>query len=142
MRLTNVFSGRPLYYDRNPTTKDNNFDLQAVAPHAQTFRWTYTVPAGRKAYIVAVAARATRSTVAGTPGRFTVQSQLQKSGSGQAFNMYIDSIANTASAEVTDRGSGMVTLLAGDLAGQATSDLSTTGTVDYAGGMWTTEFDA
>jgi hypothetical protein len=35
------------YYDRNAFSKNESYDVQGIAPHALTVRWTYTVPTGK-----------------------------------------------------------------------------------------------
>lgn len=50
MRVASLGVARPLYYDRAATTASAQYS-NTLAPHAFTTRFTYTVPAGYKAYV-------------------------------------------------------------------------------------------
>lgn len=66
MRSGNVV--RPQYFDRNAASQYQDFDTGSVAPHAFTTRWTFTVPAGKLAYIELASAGEHRQTAATTAG--------------------------------------------------------------------------
>lgn len=62
------------FYDRNASSLDNAYENNAIAPHAFTSRWSYTVPANRKALMHSAVAWVYRDgTNAGAIGQATAQ---------------------------------------------------------------------
>jgi hypothetical protein len=141
MRLTNIASGRPAYYDRNPTTKALAFRGASIAPHTGTSRFSYTVPTGRKFIGTAGGIAIVRDAVATTVG--ALQADLDVFPSGGVFTnvltLVIWSIALDSHREVSVAG---FTLLAGDALQAFTLDTNVGGTASYSIGAQGIEFDA
>ena len=69
MKLGSLASARPAYYDRAATTKNLAFGTTSIAPHANTTRFTYTVPAGRKMFVESLNVSSFRETIATVAGQ-------------------------------------------------------------------------
>ena len=141
MRITNVFSGRPAYYDRNPLMISNNYN-QTIAPAALTVRWTYTVPTARKAYVEQQNSALDRATAAGTAAQMFAGTRYTPNGGSVAVFTYAVANTNTLNQEFSQLMGGSMVMLAGDKNDAVTSDLSTTGTVEFLLNGKCTEFDA
>lgn len=126
------------YYDRNPLTVGIAYDAGAVAPHSQTQRAIYTVPASRKAKVSSSFCHIMRVTAA-APASYT--DIRIKDGSGRLTNF-----CKLRSNGVGDKDSmfkgNEIELLAGQTIEIDTEDYSTGGTVDYLASIFLTEFDA
>lgn len=133
---------RPTYYDRNPVAKAFTYDAAAVAPHAQTTRWTYTVPAGKKAQLQTSTFMLERDAAAAPAGYTRSQIVYTPSGGGN-FAIYVVEFVNAGvdANRSSNIGLGM-TLLAGDQLISQTQDGSTGGSVAYVVGSTLQEFDA
>lgn len=133
---------RPAWYDRNPLSVFKSFNLAAVAPHVNTVRWTYTVPAGRKAMIESVMIETFRDAVAGAAGLFIGFIRYAVGGAGGDAYVVARSNANTLGAESRINESQGGIMFAGDVLTGETVDGSTGGTVLYMVNAKITEFDA
>ena len=131
---------RLAWHDRNPSQAAFNYG-NTVAPHANTQRWTYTVPAARKCMIEVLMARALRVTVAAPVGRAGGFVYLSNVTNNPAL-IDVALINNTVGAIDARNLGGSVTLLAGNTIEAWTSDASTGGTVEWAMMMKGLEFDA
>lgn len=139
MKLTPpTTSGRNAYYDRNPTDVFNFTSQNALAPHALTNRWTYTVPAGRKAYLSNAFTIIHIVTAATTAG----QRSARITTPSVTFFLNRSVYANAVDTVDQANNGGTVLLLAGDASSGADVDVSTGGTVDFLYGSSATEFDA
>jgi|SRR5882672_2815812 len=143
MRLQNVFSGRPAYYDRNPIARTIVFiSMIPLVPHGNTIRSTYTVPAGRKAMLESAYARVRRITVAGTNG--TPLGEVKYNvGGATATRIASGGVGtNVALAENSGQVGTVGIMVATDTVTLETQDDSVTGDADYrlAGKIF--EFDA
>lgn len=142
MKTGQPIIGRPAWYDRNPTIQEGKYVAASVAPHAQEPRWTYTVPAGKKAFVELAFLRIYRRTAATTVGIWAADIYYQPSGGSSTSHMRISSLDNTVGSEKTlTIGQNMI-MLAGDALRGYTEDASTGGTCDYAVIAKITEFDA
>jgi hypothetical protein len=141
MRINNVFSGRPAYYDRNPTLPNQRFGQNAVAPHGLTTRFTYTVPSARKAFLGALYAHVFRVT-AGAPVGLVVCTVTHTNGANIANLVDFAFTDNTLLAQRQVAYGSSDVMVAGDTLVLQTSDGSTGGTVDYRIDSKITEFDA
>jgi hypothetical protein len=128
---------RAAYYDRNSTTPSVSVIAQNIAPHAQTTRVTYTVPAARKAIVTAITVQTIRITVAAPVGNvnWLVNTNGVTISSGEFLDNTVGGNQRTAT------GCGQIALAAGVINIQDT-DSSTGGTVDYFESLAVTEFDA
>jgi hypothetical protein len=141
MRLTQAFSGRPNYYDRAPLQAMQAFD-GTVGPHGATTRWTYTVPAGRKANIESLAGMIRRQTVAGTPALFQNSAQYTPFGGSVKIRYNLANNSNAVDGGQNYNIGVAGTMLAGDALAMTTIDGSTTGTVEYVCSAGIFEYDA
>jgi len=127
------FPGGPRldWYDRNPGNQRQLYAVAGVAPHLETIRWTYTVPAAKKAWISAAFVAARRATAATTAGE--VRARVVFAPSGGQYGSII--MARIFGNVVNDQdkaafGPGMMMQATDQLLG-LTMDLSTGGTIDY-----------
>jgi hypothetical protein len=138
MRLTNVFSGRPAYYDRNPTAIGTMFYVaDVIGPHAFINRVTYTVPSGRKAIVEGAFGSIVRTAAGGVVGLAEVVF-LQVSGSGEASVTEFD---NTVGAKANGSMAGGVLPAATQLIISTADASTTTSTHSFRAFQRITEFD-
>jgi hypothetical protein len=143
--MPRILSGgaRPQWFDRNPTSIIKAYN-NTLAPHGATERWTYTVPANRRALIELLQCGAKRISVAGTPAAVQVYVKVTPNGGSDTYTLYADltSADNAIGSKEALSSQGTIALEAGDLIHGSTSDGSTTGTVEYVLTAKITEFDA
>lgn len=141
MRLNNVFSGRPAFYDRNPLNVGTSFNAFAVGPAGLTNHTTFTVPTGKKAYIPGVMAEQSRRTVATTMQTNLLGISATLSGNGIDL-LQVTSFNNVVGDKVLGTLGLQLYALAGDVITTNSQDASTGGTVDqqYTLPIW--QFDA
>lgn len=137
-------TAREAYYDRNPLTIALSSQVAATVPHSATVRETYTVPAGRKAYLESVQCSIVRRTAATAAGRPMAYCALIPSGQGSStpLQAFLDLSQNVAADRQDLTLSSSMQLGAGDRIDLATLDDSTGGTVAYFLAAKLTEFDA
>lgn len=142
MRVSSYAVARPIYYDRNSSTKGKTYQASAVAPHTTTTRWTYTVPAGKAAYVEALNAMIYRD-VAPTVVSLA-QSIIYIVSSDAVTSTVLQVRTYSASTYVFYYGSqsNIALLKAGDQIYANTFDNSTGGAVTYTIDLKLTEFDA
>lgn len=140
MRTAGGVTSRAAYYDRNASTIVNTASNFAVAPHALTQRWSYTVPAGRKAYFESSSSLVHVVTVSAPNGQRSAK--LRINTGTLASLMRNDLYNNTVDASSTQNSGQLGLALAGHILDFADSDLGTGGTVDFVGEAKFTEFDA
>lgn len=133
-------TARPFYIDRNPANGSQEYSAANVAPHAATTRFTYTVPAGKKAYLEAATAHARIQTVAAPGARRLVS--VQKSVAANMALLARRIYTNVANDQVDAQETQLGLLGAGESINAITEDLSTGGGVDYYISLFRTEFDA
>jgi hypothetical protein len=141
VRNGNLLPGRLDWYDRTPLAVMNNYQ-QTVAPHVTTVRWSYTVPAGRKAYLETAHCSLLRAVVA-APANFAAVQQ-KYTPSGGSTGVYVISGINTNN--VGDQFALQVGAsflgFAGDAFEGSTVDQSVGGTTIMRNFAKLTEFDA
>lgn len=129
------------WIDRNPVYSYIGYTANAVVPHAQTQRASYTVPAAKKAFLHSITLSVTRVTVAAPVGKWGAFTTLENG----AVIYYIGENYKNSNA-VYDSGCLVIApnilLTAGDILKLYTIDTSTGGTVDYHISAAITEFDA
>lgn len=130
---------RTEWYDRAPTIKGAVYAATSVVPHGTTARWSYTVPASRKALIEAATAVMTRLAAASAPAEVLALVQIPAAPSyvvvAQLYN-------NAASVSFNGQLAGAVILLAGNTLSALTADASPDGTMAYNLSFKGTEYDA
>lgn len=128
------------YYGRNATYLNGGYGAFAVAPHADTQRFLYTVPANRRAVITSASIHIIRITAAAPLG----YAVMYIPANIHSVTVYV-AVAEINSNGVGDKGQdeigGLVWLTAGDTAEIRTSDSSTGGTISYRGSFTLVEFD-
>jgi len=134
-------AARPAEYDRNPATKLNNYLSTAVAPHASTSRWSYTVPAAKKSKIGHGQANLLRDVASGTPGVAVAYINITPSGGAASTLAYSTGTAGGANTGQNTVVGGGQYLEAGDSAEAKSADPSTGGSYVIALLMTITEFD-
>lgn len=142
MRVFNLGTSRPAWYDRGPTVKSAGYSQGGIAPHAATDRWTYTVPANRKTAAQCIQAAVTREGVAGAPGLQLTRIRYTQAGGSLIELIYAPVLANTTGAQSNLINSGTLVMLAGDLIVGNTYDNSTGGTGNYSCSIQALEYDA
>jgi hypothetical protein len=133
---------RAQWYDRNPLSKGFSYALDGVAPHGNTARWTYTVPAGRKALIEAATCEIMRQTAAAPVGLY--YAEIIANLNDASFPRFINviSLDNTVGGRAGQSLNCATILQAGEIITGQTGDPSTAGTVAYRLTCKLTEFDA
>ncbi len=136
----------PNYYDRNPKSLDFHVATGFIGPHAATTRWSYTVPAGRRAFIERGFSFVQMSGVPSVVSdRQSYLAHFPVGGGPGALFIFavltLDSgvIPGTRS---TDDASTAKEMQAGDILQFVTLDLCTGGNAAYIGDAVGTEFDA
>lgn len=142
MELLNLAASRPAWYDRNPVTKRNYYAAVGLAPHADTQRWVYTVPAAKKFVVQTVDVHCTRVTAAAPVGRVWNYINLTPNGGAAGGVLTRFMWGNNVGDHLEGVIGGQPTLLAGDVLEGHTRDEGTGGTVDYANETTGVEFDA
>ena len=114
----------------------------AVAPHAATSRWSYTVPAGKKARVEWVYAGLIQDAVATAAGY--AEASVRYTPSGGTVTRLTDAIKiNLALGSEGHVGAGLdLMMLAGDNLNAITNDANTGGTILYLVSAKVTEYDA
>jgi len=133
---------RPDWYDRNPITHVGGWTGLDVAPHSQTPRFTYTVPAGKKAMVEILHGLIMRKTAATTLDNAEVWWQIYPGGGGGVTVITQILHSNTVGNKDTQALGPSLTLLPADQLRCYTIDVSTGGTHDWSVGYKITEFDA
>jgi len=114
------------WYDRNPQAARQQYSGTNVTPHAFTIRFTYTVPTGKKTFVMAAFVRTIRVQVATTLGPSTIGIYL--ADKFLIARAHCDNtLYSTVAAEVGHSG----ILLAGETCKGGTSDASTGGQMDF-----------
>ena len=133
------FPGGPRleWYDRNPIMQQANYGPSLFGPHSETVRATYTVPTGKKAFLASMDLGAERHAASTTDGVWQI---FIVAGAAEVVRAFSED--STVYARVHKSLSQAGIILAGQDISLRTSDVSTGGTVLYAGGWNIVEFDA
>lgn len=100
--------------------------LVGVSPHAETSRWSYTVPTGKVAMVTLLEAVVMRSGSATTSLWYRADIRRNNTNILRAMN-----ISNSLGVESVRILEGAIPLLTSDTLAAVTADGSTGGTVDY-----------
>ena len=142
MRIGSLAAARPTYYDRNGVSLAYEYTSYGIAPHAETQRWTYTVPAGKKAYVETFRAFVYRITAATSPNRYAAAIFVNPSGGGSYKIIEATSYSNVADTSQVLNVGGSILLFAGDQIAGYTLDASTGGTLIVSVSIKVSQFDA
>ncbi len=138
MRITNPGQARAYPQDRNPLTINQLYSA-TVAPHGVTTRWTYTVPASRKAQMESVLARILRITAAAPVAYADADVAV---GNVLSYIAIADLMTNNVGDRISVNLGAAAFLQAGEFVVGRTQDASTGGTISYVASLKATEFDA
>lgn len=143
MRVFNVQpAARPSEADRNGVPRNFAFGSNLLAPHAATTRWTYTVPANKKARCTWHACKLMRDAVAA--GALIAQDEIDYTPSGGALTALSRAWNQTNTIGALDPGQfgqGPY-FFAGDVVVASTQDQSTGGSCAHFAAAAFIEFDA
>jgi len=134
-------TGRTAPYDRAPASVSKVYSAAGVAPHGETTRFTYTVPAGKLALVASVVASAVRVTAAAPVGYAFAAVKLND-GTVNAPIVIAAEIGNTVDSDARMNGTPQLVALAGTVITGTTADGSTGGTFNYELGAIIYEFTA
>lgn len=141
VRLQTVNSARATPHDRNPVAQTEEYSAGTVAPHSATDRWSLTVSAGKKAFLVGRCSLL-RDAAAGAVGYASTAIRHDPAGAEAEVSLArAHLLDNTVGASDADSSVGAFAL-AGDVLSGETVDLSTTGTIRYESSLDLVEYDA
>lgn len=138
MRITTGTLTQSAPYDRAPTEIQQSYFGPAIAPHADTTRWTYTVPAARRAAIDLLEFFWRRNAVAAPTG--LIQDYIQEGG-GLVYLVLFRTTLNAVDNIQSEGRTGAYIMVAGAVLSFHTSDLGTGGSCDHMGNAHGIEFD-
>ena len=141
MKVTSYAVARPSYYDRGATSINKAYGSSAIAPHANTTRFTYTVPANRKMVIENICVTSYREAVATTVGQVFLNLVLYD-GTTYCNLIALYTNANTVGATTNNVIGQCATVYAGEQLLGATWDLGTGGINDFRLSTKGTEYNA
>lgn len=130
----------PSFLGQHPANVSIGFIGNGVAPHANTSRASYTVPAGKRALIQACLGSVMRDTVGAPVGRYGLFVERDDGVTPDTI-LSLTSLANTVGAYNSLSYADQSYMKAGDIVTIYTGDLSTGGTVSYFAHVSITEFD-
>jgi len=133
---------RPAWYDRNPLTRWQTYIGSNVGPHAETTRWTYTVPAGKKATVELTYLYVRRASAPTTASQISVDVKFTPSGGSAATVVRAETFTAVTTDVISITNPIAMFLGVGDVLAVTSSDASTGGTVNYILTAKITEFDA
>lgn len=142
MRVGSFAVARPNYYDRNATSKQSSYVGGPLAPHSVTTRWTYTVPAGKKAYVESCYVDIIRGSAATSGPSCKAFIRVTTSDSTIGTLCATGGEFNTLNALISQTVSNVGLLAAGDLVQSDSYDNSTGGTLYIVMTAKYTQFDA
>ena len=142
MRFFQLGTARAIPIDRNPTNKGATYGGANIAPHGTTSRFSYTVPAGKKAQLQMGQATILRITAAAPVGIYQAVVLVVHLDANQPWAAYAVSLDNNVGAKSQMNFAGPIDLVAGEQIITSTSDASTGGTVNYNVASSAVEYDA
>lgn len=140
MRIIYPSVARNAFYDRTPTFITKRYETTAVAPHVQTQRWLYSVPANKRAILQAIHIYMIRSTAA-APNAF-VEAQISILSAGvYARIAHVSFVDNTLFKQYSLDVAYGIYLDTGQNMQAITADGSTGGAIDYYIDAFIIEYD-
>lgn len=130
-----------VWYDRNADSDDIAYQGANIAPHSATERASYTVPAGRIAFITFISWYAARFSAATTPALLGAYVTINRGGGDIVIGQSADNLAAVNDTFFMHVGA-QILLKAGDVIKIKTFDISTGGTVNYNMNVCISAFDA
>jgi len=129
MKVSSFAVARPAYYDRNATATYSTYNSSGIAPHTYTVRWTYTVPAGKKAIMETATILISTQVVATVNG--SREAYIRVTSPSSATIIYLGNTTNTALAFTFIAAPTQPTFYAADAITGNTFDSGTGGQVYY-----------
>lgn len=128
------------WFDRNGLVVHQYYIGSSVAPHAQSNRFTYSVPSGRLCMVMGATLNLWRRTAATTPDLWGAGLRLEHSGN---YYYFCELMGNDNNLWVVKNQifSCQVICYPNDILRGWTFDQSTGGTVDYELAIFAQEFD-
>lgn len=129
--MPGMISGRQNYWDYAFTNVSQNFGVDNQGPHAFTTRWTYNVPAGKRAICVHAICHVLRQAAATVAGEYGGRVTYIPNGGFQVLLSIVtkdDIVLGSGDVKISDP---FIWMLPGDSIQGATIDLSTNGNVEY-----------
>lgn len=127
--------------DRNPIAKNQANKQSAIAPAAETVRWTYTVPTAKRAQVMAGCSSVVRVTAA-APAGYAYAALRHNDGTTTAYYCLAAEIGNAVDSDARAQIGNGPTALAGHVLDAVTADASTGGTVTFENHASIVEYDA
>jgi hypothetical protein len=128
VRVGNLLGARLDPWDRKTLALSAYFEGIAVAPHAGTTRYTYTVPTNRKAMLMVWNGYLMRDAVSGAPSFANVAHQLSLSGTAFIAAQQLINIAGAVNEFKSMAHPLPIFMSAADQISSLTSDASVGGT--------------
>lgn len=140
MRIIYPSVARNAYYDRTPTFLTKRYEATLIAPHVQAVRWTYTVPANKRAVLQEAHIFIVRSGVAIGADYAEAQLSIQSGGIFSRF-IHVAFIDNTGGKAFYTDTQTTIYLDTGQIMQAITADASNGGTLDYYVNAFIMEYD-
>jgi len=142
MRVSSYAVARPAAFDRNPVQTVKSLTVFSDSPAGTTVRWTYTVPAGKRALLTSGTINIQRYTVATSVGQLEYYLAISPLGSGRTgFMGFLDNDNTVNRVLRATIGQGPL-LNTADVVEALSRDSSTGGTNNVWMSATFTEFDA
>jgi len=142
VRASPTVLARPAWYDRNSVSKKGGYDGVNLSPHSAIQRFSYTIPAGKKAFLEAAVIDHLRVTAATTLDKSAAYFGVTPSGGTFGTVCRIKMLNNTVGAIYSANIGQGVLIYEGDAVVGYTVDGGTGGTCDYGMFYKISEFDA
>jgi hypothetical protein len=142
MRTGHVQQSRPQWYDRTPIGRTNSATNAATAPHAETVRWTRTIPTAKKYQLQTATVLVRRESAAAPASYMTAAVRLFPNGAANVIINEVLIVGNAVNDGDNQTLGGAIALLAGDVLEGITQDSSTGGTALYRTSQTGLEYDA
>lgn len=130
------------WYDRSPRPISLSFGLGVTAPHSNTTRASYVVPASKRAIVTGATLTVMRSIAATTPNILYVALLYKVSGGADIEIARAMLHSNVVSMVKTNALALFFPMGAGDTLSLVTVDGSTGGSAEYSGSCGVTEISA
>lgn len=140
MQTGSGISVRAFNYDRGATPVSRGFLSGTLAPHSETLRLTYTVPADTLSVLNSISLGMSRFASASPSNLHRIFVHLNKFGASDSIIFHLFSLDNTVALEQQDNISPQTILAAGDVIEVFTLDVSIGGLILYHAEMLATEF--
>lgn len=142
MRIVYPAGARNNFYDRNGATKGAGYSAAALASHATTQRWSYTVPGTKKCAIGGATLTLRGVTAGGPAGTAICGCRLTPSGGAATVVAQLVAFFNAPLQGMSASALEGLQLMSNDQLEGITGDTSTGASGDYAVSFAGLEFDA